>query len=131
MKRLHVSVRVDDLDASVRFYSKLFAAEPTVRKDDYASWLLDDPRVNFALSHCGESAGVDHLGLQADDDDELQDIFQRLETAGADVLDEGTTTCCYARSTKQWTSDPQGVRWEAFLTHHRTEQRGTGTAIGS
>jgi catechol 2,3-dioxygenase-like lactoylglutathione lyase family enzyme len=117
MKRLHVNVKVDDIEASIAFYSKLFAAEPGKREPDYARWMLEDPRVNFAISTCGESPGVDHLGIQVEDADELTDVYARLQNAGGATLDEGETTCCYARSTKQWIEDPQGVLWETFLTH--------------
>lgn len=116
MKRLHVHVSVDDLDASVRFYSSLFALEPSVRKPDYAKWMLDDPFVNFAISARGAPAGVEHLGIQVDDDDELEEVYERLQRADRPVLDEGETVCCYAHSRKSWIEDPQGVRWETFLT---------------
>jgi len=116
MKRLHVSLSVEDLDASVRFYSRLFAAAPGVLKPDYARWMLEDPRVNFAISTRQSGRGVNHLGIQAEDDGELAEVFARLQEAGGPVLDEGDTTCCYARSTKQWITDPQGVAWETFLT---------------
>ncbi len=132
MKRLHVNLNVDDLDASVRFYSTLFAAEPTVLEPDYAKWMLDDPRVNFAIGTCGSQTGVEHLGIQVEDPAELDEVYQRLEQAGGATLDEGETTCCYARSTKQWISDPQGVLWETFLTHGTAavygHQRGEGQA---
>lgn len=117
MKRLHVNVSVSDIEASVRFYATLFATEPTVRKADYAKWMLDDPRVNFAISTCGAAPGIEHLGIQVESADELADVYARLQRAGGASLDEGETTCCYARSTKQWIEDPQGVAWEAFLTH--------------
>ncbi|HZX24319.1 MAG TPA: ArsI/CadI family heavy metal resistance metalloenzyme [Woeseiaceae bacterium] len=116
MKRLHVSLSVEDLDASVRFYSRLFAAGPGVLKPDYARWMLEDPRVNFAISTRQPGRGVNHLGIQAEDDGELAEIHERLQEAGGPVLDEGETTCCYARSKKQWISDPQDVAWETFLT---------------
>ncbi len=118
MKRLHVHVGVDDLDRSVAFYSGLFGSEPTVTKLDYAKWMLDDPRVNFAISHkTGASKGVEHLGIQVEDADELADVYGRLQVAGGPVLEEGTTTCCYAKSEKSWIADPDGVVWEAFLTN--------------
>ncbi len=117
MKRLHVNLGVDDIDASVRFYTRLFNAEPTLLKDDYARWMLEDPRVNFAISQRSGKNGVDHLGLQVETDSELAEVYGRLEKAGGDILDEGETTCCYARSTKRWITDPQGVAWETFLTH--------------
>jgi len=117
MKRLHVNVAVEDLAASVRFYNALFAAEPTVLKDDYARWMLDDPRVNFAVSTRGAGRGIDHLGIQVEDEAELREAYDRLRAAGGPTLDGGETTCCYARSSKQWIADPQGVAWETFLTH--------------
>jgi len=116
MKRLHVHVSVDDLDKSIRFYSTLFAAEPTVTKSDYAKWMLEDPRVNFAISQRGDEPGVRHLGIQVDNRTELADVYSRLQRAEAPILDEGATTCCYAQSEKRWVEDPQGVQWETFLT---------------
>jgi catechol 2,3-dioxygenase-like lactoylglutathione lyase family enzyme len=116
MKRLHVHVAVDDLAASISFYNTLFAAEPTVVKHDYAKWMLDDPRVNFAISKRSAAAGIRHLGIQVEDRRELADVYSRLERAEAPVLEEGATTCCYADSEKSWIADPQGVRWETFLT---------------
>ncbi|WP_130617643.1 ArsI/CadI family heavy metal resistance metalloenzyme [Dyella amyloliquefaciens] len=116
MKRFHVHVNVDQLGPSIRFYTTLFGAEPTVVKDDYAKWMLDDPRVNFAISQRGRAAGIDHLGLQADDSEELNAIGDRLLHADAVALVEKATTCCYARSDKFWAQDPQGIRWETFHT---------------
>lgn len=117
MKRLHVHVGVDNLDQSVAFYSALFGTEPSVTKADYAKWMLEDPRVNFAIS-CKEGAakGVEHLGIQVEDGAELADVYGRLKKAGGPVLEEGATTCCYAKSEKSWIADPDGVVWEAFLT---------------
>ena len=117
MKRLHVHVAVEDLSQSIGFYSTLFAAEPTVLKPDYAKWMLEDPRVNFAISARGGRPGVQHLGVQVEDRRELAEVYDRLKQAERPVLDEGATTCCYAKSEKQWISDPQGVAWETFLTH--------------
>jgi catechol 2,3-dioxygenase-like lactoylglutathione lyase family enzyme len=125
MKRLHVHVGVDDLQASIRFYSTLFAAAPVVRKHDYAKWLLEDPRVNFAISQRGGVPGIRHLGIQAEDRAELAEVYARLRRAQAPVLEEGATTCCYARSEKSWIEDPQGVAWETFLTS------GESTVYGS
>jgi catechol 2,3-dioxygenase-like lactoylglutathione lyase family enzyme len=116
MKRMHVHVSVRDLDASVRFYSTLFAATPSVVEADYAKWMLDDPRVNFAISTRGTPAGIEHLGIQVADADELHEVYERLEKADAPVLEEGETVCCYAKSEKSWIEDPQGIRWETFLT---------------
>ena len=116
MKRLHVHVSVSDLETSIRFYATLFAAEPTVRKTDYAKWMLEDPRVNFAISQRGVAAGVDHLGIQVEDGAELKDVYARLKRADRPVLEEGKTTCCYAESEKSWIEDPQGIQWETFLT---------------
>lgn len=117
MKRFHVHVAVEDLAPSVRFYSTLFGAEPTVLKPDYAKWMLEDPRVNFAISRRGGEPGIQHLGIQAEDDAELTEVFGRLERAERPVLEEKGTICCYARSDKQWVADPAGIAWETFLTH--------------
>lgn len=116
MKRLHVHVSVTDVATSIRFYSALFATEPTVIKSDYAKWMLDDPRVNFAISKRGTDTGIRHLGIQVEDHAELTEVYARLQRAEAPVLDEGVTTCCYAKSEKSWIEDPQGVKWETFLT---------------
>jgi hypothetical protein len=116
MKRFHVHVSVEDVPASIRFYSTLFSSEPTVVKDDYAKWMLDDPRVNFAISKRGGDAGVQHLGIQVEDQAELREVYDRLSRAERPVLEEGKTTCCYAKSEKSWIEDPQGVQWETFLT---------------
>jgi catechol 2,3-dioxygenase-like lactoylglutathione lyase family enzyme len=118
MKRLHIHVGVESLDKSIGFYSTLFGAEPTVTKDDYAKWMLEDPRVNFAISqgrHAGR--GIEHLGIQVEDGAELSEVYGRLKAADAPVLEEGATTCCYARSEKSWIADPDGIVWETFLTH--------------
>jgi hypothetical protein len=117
MKRLHVHVGVSDLHQSIRFYSTLFATEPAVLKDDYAKWMLDDPRVNFAISS-GKHArrGIEHLGIQAESTSELGEVYGRLKGADRPVLEEGRTTCCYANSEKSWIADPDGVVWEAFFT---------------
>ncbi len=117
MKRFHVHVGVADLDASIAFYSGLFGAAPSVTKPDYAKWMLDDPRINFAISQkCGAAKGIEHLGLQVEDADELAEVYGRLKQTNGPVLEEGATTCCYAKSEKSWIADPDGVVWEAFLT---------------
>ena len=116
MKRMHVNLSVKHLDASIAFYNSLFACEPAVLKADYARWMLDDPRVNFAITTRGKQKGIDHLGIQVEDDAELDEIYARLKTAGAPVLEEGATTCCYAESEKSWIFDPEGIAWETFLT---------------
>ena len=116
MKRLHVHVSVENLDQSIGFYSALFAAKPSVVKPDYAKWMLDDPRVNFAISMRGNAAGLDHLGIQVESGEELQDVYGRLRQAGGAVLEVGATTCCYAKSEKSWIDDPAGISWETFLT---------------
>jgi catechol 2,3-dioxygenase-like lactoylglutathione lyase family enzyme len=117
MKRLHVHVAVNDLSESIRFYAQLFAAAPVVHKADYAKWMLDDPRVNFAISQRGAAPGIQHLGIQVEDRAELEDVYARLKRAERPVLEEGETTCCYAQSEKSWIDDPQGVQWETFFTH--------------
>ena len=116
MKRLHVNLSVSDLNASVHFYASLFDARPTVLKEDYAKWMLDDPRVNFAITTRGSRKGVDHLGIQVENKQELGEVYTRLQTAGAPVLEQGETTCCYAQSEKNWIFDPEGIPWETFLT---------------
>ena len=116
MSRFHVHLNVADLAGSIRFYTRLFAAEPTVLKPDYAKWMLEDPRVNFAISSMGRTPGIDHLGLQVDSDDELAALGVRLDAAGGTVVPEDAAVCCYARSDKLWTEDPQGTRWETFHT---------------
>jgi catechol 2,3-dioxygenase-like lactoylglutathione lyase family enzyme len=132
MKRLHVHVGVDDLAQSIRFYSTLFAAEPTVVRDDYAKWMLDDPRVNFAISegnHAGK--GIEHLGIQVESTEELAQVYGRLKAADRPVLEEGQTTCCYAKSEKSWITDPDGVVWEAFLTSGQATVYGESPALGT
>lgn len=114
MKRFHVHVAVPDLESSIRFYSTVFGAEPTVVKPDYAKWMLEDPRVNFAISLRGGAAGVNHLGLQVDDAAELEQMHSRLAAADGGVTEEKDVACCYARSDKYWTTDPAGVAWETF-----------------
>jgi len=116
MKRLHVHVAVHDLQQSIRFYSALFAAEPAVKKDDYAKWMLDDPRVNFAISTRSSKAGLDHLGIQAESAAELEDLGSRLAQADVAITAQKGASCCYAKSDKYWTLDPQGIAWESFHT---------------
>ena len=116
MKRFHVHAHVEDLQASIAFYSKMFAAEPTRVEGDYAKWMIDDPRINFAISTRGARLGVDHLGIQADTEDELAAMKAQAEAADMTLLDQGETTCCYARSDKYWVTDPQGIAWEQFHT---------------
>lgn len=117
MKRLHLHISVDDLDRSIGFYSTLFGAAPTVRKDDYAKWMLEDPRVNLAISRRERAiAGVDHVGVQTETAEELSELAARLKAAGESTFDQEATTCCYAKSDKSWVVDPSGVRWETFHT---------------
>jgi catechol 2,3-dioxygenase-like lactoylglutathione lyase family enzyme len=132
MKRLHVHVGVADLDHSITFYSTLFAAPPTVLKPDYAKWMLDDPRVNFAISagrH--EARGIEHLGIQAEDEGELAEVYGRLKAAGRPVLEEGRTTCCYAHSEKSWIADPDGIAWEVFFTDGEATTYGDSPALAA
>ena len=114
MKRLHVHVGVADLDQSIRFYATLFGAEPSVRKPDYAKWMLEDPRVNFAISHRPGAAGLDHLGIQAESDGELNEIAERLKAAENSVFEQKNASCCYAQGNKAWVADPTGLSWETF-----------------
>ena len=116
MMRFHVHAHVEDLPASVAFYSKLFAAKPTRVEADYAKWMLDDPRINFAISTRGGKPGVDHLGFQTETAEELIELKSRAQAADLALVDEGETTCCYARSDKHWITDPQGIAWEQFHT---------------
>lgn len=116
MKRFHVHAHVEDLQASIAFYSRLFAAEPTRVESDYAKWMLEDPRINFAISTRGGKPGVDHLGIQTDTEEELAELKERARAADMSLLAEGETTCCYARSDKYWLTDPQGIAWEQFHT---------------
>ena len=117
MKRLHVSIGVTDLARSIEFYTALFDAAPTVRKAGYAKWMLEDPRVNFVLDSRGCRNGVDHLGIQVDDDAELEGITHQLARAEAPLIEQSSAECCYSKSDKSWSSDPVGVRWEVFHTH--------------
>lgn len=114
MKRLHVHISIEDLAASVEFYSTLFGTTPSVLKDDYAKWSLEDPRVNFAISKRARAAGLDHLGIQVDEAEELEEVAGRLSASGAKLLEQKDAACCYARSDKAWVNDPQGIAWETF-----------------
>lgn len=116
MKRFHVHVAVDNIEENIRFYSAVFGAPPTVSKADYAKWMLDDPRINFAISQRGLPPGVDHLGMQVESDEELTALREQVAKAEIAAVDQSDTTCCYARSDKYWTSDPQGIAWETFHT---------------
>ncbi|MGB5591360.1 MAG: ArsI/CadI family heavy metal resistance metalloenzyme [Gammaproteobacteria bacterium] len=116
MKRMHIHVGVENLDQSIRFYSALFGTEPVKKKADYAKWMIDDPRINFAISTRAGHKGVDHLGVQVDEEGELDELRERVRKAGLSLVDEGETVCCYARSEKSWLEDPSGVAWEAFKT---------------
>jgi len=127
MKRLHVHVTVGDLDKAIGFYGKLFAAPPTVLKPDYAKWQLDDPVVNFAISTGGREPGVNHLGIEVDHTDALQEVEARLVAAEADVIEQRGASCCYAESDKSWSFDPDGVVWETFVSHRLTDDFGEDT----
>jgi len=138
MKRFHVHVAVSDLDQSIRFYSTLFGADPAVTKPDYAKWMLDDPRLNFAISTGRTRVGINHLGLQTDSDVELETLNGQLQRADVETLGEKDITCCYARSNKYWVKDPTGVAWETFhslgsapVYGEDTEQVGQEQACGS
>ncbi len=130
MMRFHVHTGVADLAVSIQFYSGLFGQEPSVTKPDYAKWMLDDPRINFAISQKdGAAKGIEHLGLQVDAADELGVVYARLQQAGGPVLEEGATTCCYAQSEKSWIADPDGVVWEAFHTSGEATRYGRNPAL--
>jgi len=129
MKRLHVHVSVKDLAASIRFYQTLFGAEPAVTKTDYAKWMLEDPRVNFAISTHHQPVGVNHLGFQVDTDEELRGMCAQLEAADSRMLEESEQPCCYAKSDKYWVTDPTGIAWETFHTLGSIPVYGEGTAV--
>ena len=130
MKRFHVNMRVEDIAGSVRFYSALFGSDPTILKPDYAKWMLEDPRVNFAISTHGSAApGLDHLGIQVENEGELREVEGRLSRTGGPVVAQGDTTCCYAESEKSWVQDPQGVSWETFLTKGESTVYGSSSGI--
>ena len=126
MKRLHMSLNVTNLEKSIQFYSTLFGTAPTTVRDDYAKWMLEDPRVNFVVE-ASDAPGVTHAGIQVNEQGELDALFNRMQSTDGPYLPEGSTNCCYARSDKSWTADPDGFRWEAFYTHHETEERGAGS----
>lgn len=128
MKRFHVNISVADVGQSIDFYRTLFGAEPTLVKDDYAKWMLEDPRINFAISRSANSHGISHIGLQADTLEELGDIQARLHDAGKQTLDQDNARCCYAHSSKTWVRDPDDVAWETFVTHGQTTQYGEDLA---
>jgi catechol 2,3-dioxygenase-like lactoylglutathione lyase family enzyme len=129
MKRLHVHVSVADLAASIRFYKTLFGAEPSVIETDYAKWMLDDPKVNFAISTRRQPVGINHLGFQVENDEELRAMRAQLEAADAQMIEEREQPCCYARSDKYWVTDPTGIAWETFHTLGRIAVCGEDTAI--
>jgi hypothetical protein len=127
MKRLHVHMAVENLPQSIGFYSALFAAQPSVVKTDYAKWMLDDPRVNFAISTRGRQPGLDHLGIQVESQGELHEVYSRLREAGGNIIEQGQTACCYAKSEKSWIDDPAGIAWETFLTTGESTSYGDGS----
>ncbi len=128
---MHLHISVPDLAGSIDFYATLFGAPPSVVKPDYAKWMLDDPRVNFAISQRGAAAGVDHVGIQVESAAELGEVAGRLKAAGERTFDEAATTCCYARSDKSWASDPAGVRWETFFTFGEATTYGEDAAMAA
>jgi len=131
MKRFHVHLNVQDLPASIAFYSRLFASEPARVESDYAKWMLADPPVNFAVSTRAGATGIDHLGLQAENEEELAELKARAAQAEIETFDEGATTCCYARSEKHWITDPQGIAWEHFHTLGNVPVYGETRAVAS
>ena len=116
MKRMHVSVSVKELDKSVAFYSEIFGQRPTLLRDDYARWMLQDPLLNFSVQSRGRPIGIDHVGIQVENDEDLNDVFNRMKASEGPTLEMGDVTCCYSRQSKSWVSDPQGLFWEAFVT---------------
>jgi len=131
MKRFHVHVSVDDLDANIRFYSTVFGLPPAVHKDDYAKWMVDDPRINFAISKRGATAGLDHLGVQVDSEEELAALRAQVQRADIAALDQSGAKCCYAKSDKYWITDPQGIAWETFRTLDSIPVFGGDTHVGA
>lgn len=129
MKRLHLHISVAELEPAIAFYSTLFGSPPSVTKDEYAKWMLEDPRVNLAISSRARAVGVDHVGIQVESAAELADIAGRLKSAGAATFDQAATTCCYAKSDKSWVTDPAGVRWESFFTHGESTAYGEDEAL--
>jgi len=127
MKRLHVHVAVGNLVDAIAFYSTLFAAKPSIEKADYAKWMLDDPRVNFAISARGRAPGLNHLGIQVENDGELHEVYERLKVANRPVAEQGKVACCYHKSEKAWIEDPAGISWETFLTTGESSVYGDGT----
>ena len=122
MKRFHVMLGVKNLEESIEFYSKLFGQNPSVKKEDYAKWLVDDPMLNFSISsRAGLTPGIEHLGIQAGNEDELQSLYENIATAKATIREEGHTVCCYAQSEKSWVKDPQNVEWEIFHTYGESQ----------
>lgn len=126
MKRFHIHVRVANLNDSIAFYSALFGVSPTVQKVDYAKWMLDDPFINFAISDGHDQHGIEHLGIQANSEEELGAIYENMQKAKGSIRQEGHCSCCYSKSQKSWITDPQGVDWEAFFTYGSTTKYGTG-----
>ena len=131
MKRFHVHVAVADLGESIKFYSTLFNTNPSVEKEDYAKWMLDDPRINFAISTRGREPGLDHLGIQVDNLDDLNEISSRLKAAQQPVLEQEQTTCCYAKADKAWVHDPQNIAWESFYTTATATTYGEDVDLGT
>jgi hypothetical protein len=127
MKRMHVHASVPDIPNAIQFYSALFESQPTVVKPDYAKWMLDDPRVNFAISTRGRELGLDHLGIQVESQSELHEVYGRLRQAGGNIVEQGQTACCYAKSEKSWIDDPAGISWETFHTTSESTDYGDGS----
>jgi catechol 2,3-dioxygenase-like lactoylglutathione lyase family enzyme len=121
MARMHIHISVDKLEDSIKFYSALFGVQPTKQKDDYAKWMLDSPKVNFAISSRGAETGIDHLGLQAENEEEMEGLRERIKKADISTFNEGETVCCYAKSDKSWVEDPSGIAWETYHTMEDAE----------
>ncbi|MUP47512.1 glyoxalase/bleomycin resistance/dioxygenase family protein [Gramella sp. BOM4] len=126
MKTFHVHIRVKDLQESTNFYTALFGRQPSVKKPDYAKWMLEDPKINFAISNGHAENGIEHLGIQTESREELQEVYKNFENAIGEIFEEGDCSCCYSKSEKSWITDPQGVDWEAFFTYGETTVYGEG-----
>ncbi|MEM7620775.1 MAG: ArsI/CadI family heavy metal resistance metalloenzyme [Pseudomonadota bacterium] len=131
MKRFHVNVVVKDLERSISFYSHLFATEPSLKKEDYAKWMLEDPKLNFSITKHGLKEGIDHVGLEVDDEDELAEIRERLVKADSPIFDQPDVECCYANSKKAWIEDPSGIAWETFFSKGQTTTYGDGSVTSA
>ncbi len=130
MKRFHLNLKVSDLEKSRAYYAALFGEQPTIVKPDYIKWMLDDPYINFSIEPAGDKTGIAHVGIQAENPEELEAVYQRVQDAAGPRFEEGATTCCYASSEKNWTQDPDGLIWESFYTDGQVTHYGKLPDLG-